>query len=208
MPAAHLPNQGEALVGTGGIIPIVPDQIRASLAHVIATITTRRATVKPRVLRLEWDGKTRFKNSSVPSFLRITTGGRIHPNMSTVQSMRDVVIDYTEHPETKSLGTDGQPCAEKTTGLLRRRHVRPSWVQHIGKEANRFEDVEGRDVPEWDEVLERSEPRGQGEWELEVLPVLSRLRAKRVAQAAGMSVRQVIRILKSGRRPPPRNAVR
>jgi hypothetical protein len=36
--------------------------------------------------------------------------------------------------------------------------------------------------------------------------VLNRLGAQRAAQAAGMSVRQVIRVLKAGRRPPPRNA--
>ena len=81
----------------------------------------------------------------------------------------------------------------------------PSWVQHIGKEANRLEDVERGDVPAWDEVLELFEPRGKGEWEIEVLPALKALGAGRVAVAAGLSQRQVYRILRSGRRPPARN---
>ena len=34
---------------------------------------------------------------------------------------------------------------------------KPSWGQHIGKEANRLEDVERGDVAYWDEELERFE---------------------------------------------------
>lgn len=99
--------------------------------------------------QLDWrDEYTRIRT-------RVTTGDRVHPSMSTVQSMRDVVTDYAEHPEVKSLGPDGYLCAKNTVGLLRRRHVRPSCVQHLGKEANRLEDVERGDVQEWDEVLER-----------------------------------------------------
>jgi len=134
---------------------------------------------------------------------RITTGERLHPSVSIVQSMREVVREYGDHPESKSLGPDGRPCDRETVGLLGRRHVFPSWIEHIGKEANRLEDVERRDVQEWDEVLERFEPRGKGEWELEVLPTLKALGAERVAAASGLSPRQVYRILRSGRRPPP-----
>ena len=125
--------------------------------------------------------------------------------MSTVESMRDVVEAYWEHPEAKSVGPAGRPSTGGTIGLLMRRHVRPSWIQHIGKEANRLEDVERGDVQDWDEVLERLERKGQGEWEVEVLPRLRALGGERVVAASGLSPRQVYRILKSGRRPPPRN---
>jgi hypothetical protein len=54
-------------------------------------------------------------------------------------------------------------------------------------------------------VLERFEPRGKGEWEVEVLPTLKALGAQRVAAASGLSLRQVYRILESGNRPPPRS---
>ncbi len=69
-----------------------------------------------------------------------------------------------------------------------------------------MEDVERANVPEWDEVQERFEAKGAGEWEVEILPVLRRLGAEQIAQAAGMSVKQVRRILGWGRQPPPRSA--
>ena len=50
---------------------------------------------------------------------------------------------------------NGRPCTGDTIGLLRRRHVCPSWIEHIGKEANRLEEVERGDVQDWVEVLER-----------------------------------------------------
>ena len=81
---------------------------------------------------------------------------------------------------------------------LRLRPVRPLWRSPL-------EDAERGDVQEWDEALERLERKGQGEWEVEVLPMLQALGAERVAAASGLSPRQVYRILKSGRRPPPRN---
>jgi hypothetical protein len=74
--------------------------------------------------------------------------------------------------------------------------VVPSWVEHIGKEASRLEDAERGDVQEWDELLERFEPRGKGEREVEVLPTLKALGAERVAATSGLSPRQVYRILK------------
>lgn len=135
----------------------------------------------------------------------ITTGEQLSPTMTVVKSMLDIEAEYQRHPEAKSLGSDAQPCGADTIGVLQRRHVSPSWVQHIGKEANRYEDVERGNVPDWDEVLERFEPRGQGEWEVEILPTLKALGAERVAAASGLSPRQVYRILMSGRRPPPRN---
>jgi hypothetical protein len=64
-------------------------------------------------------------------------------------------------------------------------------------DANRLEDVERDDVQDWDEVLERFERPGQGESEVEVLPTLRLVEDERVAVAAGLSVRQVQRILKS-----------
>jgi hypothetical protein len=103
--------------------------------------------------------------------------------MSVVQSTRDVVEEYRAHPEAKNLGPGGLPCSSSTAGLLARRHVCPSWVQHIGKKANRLEDVEWGDVSDWEEVLERFESRGKGEWEVEALPTLKPMGTERVAAA-------------------------
>jgi hypothetical protein len=120
--------------------------------------------------------------------------------------MRDVVREYGEHPESKSLGPEGRPCSAGTVGLLSRRHIVPSWIQHIGKEANRLEDVERGDVQDWDEVLERFEPWGKGEWEVEILPLLRTLDAAHVAASSGLSIRQVYRLLRSDKHPPSRTA--
>jgi len=43
--------------------------------------------------RLDWHDEYTKKPS------RITTGERLHPSMSSAQSMRDVVREYGEHPE-------------------------------------------------------------------------------------------------------------
>jgi hypothetical protein len=125
--------------------------------------------------------------------------------MSVVQSTRDVVEEYRAHPEAKNLGPGGLPCSSSTAGLLARRHVFPSWVQHIRKEAHRLEDVERGDVSDWGEVLERFEPRSNGRWEIQSLLTLKTMGAERVAAASGMSRPQVERMLASGQQPPPRN---
>lgn len=154
-------------------------------------------------LQLDW----RDEYTKKPT--RLTTGERLHPSMTQAKSMRDVVREYGEHPEPKSLAPDGWPCRGETVGLLARRHVAPSFVLHIGKEANRLEDVERGDVQEWEEVQETFERRGRREWELDTLPELRRLAgtalgAERLAAASGLHPRQIYRIIKRGKRPPPR----
>jgi hypothetical protein len=59
-------------------------------------------------LQLDW----RDEYSKNPT--RITTGERLHPRMSVVQSMRNVVEEYGAHPEAKSLGPGGRPCTSST----------------------------------------------------------------------------------------------
>jgi hypothetical protein len=59
-----------------------------------------------------------------------------------VQSNRDVIARYRVHPEAKSLGLDGVQCGKRTVGLLGRRVVQETYVAHVGKEANKLEEVE------------------------------------------------------------------
>lgn len=54
-----------------------------------------------------------------------------------VKTYRDVLGEYRTHPESKSLGPDGQPCNRATAGLLRRRPVKAAAIHHIGKESNK-----------------------------------------------------------------------
>ena len=45
---------------------------------------------------------------------------------------------YQNHPEAKSLGSDGKPCEFDTRGLLQRAHIVANWPPvYIGKESDR-----------------------------------------------------------------------
>ena len=48
-----------------------------------------------------------------------------------------LLIDYREHPESKSLAPDGTPCKTDTRGLLKRTHVIAGEFRYIGKETDR-----------------------------------------------------------------------
>ena len=71
-----------------------------------------------------------------------------------MKSYRDVVAEYEVHPEPKSAALDGSRCGPGTRGLLRRRLVRAGQIEHIGKEANRLDDVEAGWIHDVDEVVE------------------------------------------------------
>lgn len=89
---------------------------------------------------------------------RITTVGPGAGDLVRVKDYRDVLAEYEVHPEPKSAALDGSPCGPGTQGLLQRRPVRVGRVVHIGKEANRLEDVEAGLVHDMDEVVEVYEP--------------------------------------------------
>jgi hypothetical protein len=48
-----------------------------------------------------------------------------------------LLIEYQEHPESKSLAPDGGPCVAGTRGLLRRAHINVGEFRYIGKETDR-----------------------------------------------------------------------
>ena len=48
-----------------------------------------------------------------------------------------LLIQYQDHPETKSLAPDGKPCKADTKGLLRRAHVIAGQFRYVGKETDR-----------------------------------------------------------------------
>lgn len=67
---------------------------------------------------------------------------REDPEVMQLQTYRDVVREFRTHSEAKSAGADGRACGRQTFGLLWRRVVRETVVAHVGKEANRLEEVE------------------------------------------------------------------
>lgn len=48
-----------------------------------------------------------------------------------------LLIEYQEHPESKSLAPDGTPCKANTSGLLQRAHVTAGELRYVGKETDR-----------------------------------------------------------------------
>lgn len=70
-----------------------------------------------------------------------------------VKTYRDVLAEYQTHPETKSLGPDGQPCDRATVGLLSRRPVKVAAIHYIGKESNKIEEATSGLVTDLDDVL-------------------------------------------------------
>jgi hypothetical protein len=54
-----------------------------------------------------------------------------------VETFEGLLHRYFYHPESKSLGPDGEPCQQKTRGRLRRPYVIGGKHHHIGKEVDR-----------------------------------------------------------------------
>ncbi|GAA4403410.1 hypothetical protein [Tsukamurella soli] len=83
-----------------------------------------------------------------------TLGGQ-PADLVVVTSYRDVLHRYMRHPEAKSAGPEGNPCRHDTTGLLGRRqvHLTSGNLHHIGKEANKIDDVQAGTVTALDDVV-------------------------------------------------------
>jgi hypothetical protein len=63
----------------------------------------------------------------------------LHQLSQGVITLGDVLCNYVQHPEVKSLGPDGGKCRAHTRGLLRRRVIEAGLQHCIGKEVSRFE---------------------------------------------------------------------
>ena len=48
-----------------------------------------------------------------------------------------LLIEYQEHPESKSFAPDGTPCRANTSGLLQRAHITGGEFRYVGKETDR-----------------------------------------------------------------------
>ncbi|MAG37263.1 MAG: hypothetical protein CL878_13600 [Dehalococcoidia bacterium] len=112
------------------------------LAHAASLGPNRQTLIAPyetdpkKWLDLDWtDVRTQTRH-------QITTGESFGGTTRVrVKTYGDVVGLYRVHPETKFLGPEGEPCGRTTSGLLRRQPVLTQGIIHIGKEANRVEEV-------------------------------------------------------------------
>lgn len=134
---------------------------------------------------------------------RITTKGDVGaPGVARVVTYGDILLTYAAHPESKSLGPDGARCAPDTAGLLQRRPVQALGIAYIGKESNRLESVEAGMEHDWGDVRSVYEnPDDRATWDA-IRSLLKAIPARELAQATGLSERQIKRI-RNGHSVPP-----
>jgi hypothetical protein len=133
---------------------------------------------------------------------RITTDrdAPVEPDLVIVKSYAQVLREYRLHPEHKFNGPDGKPCGRNTTGILHRRPVHVLDLRHIGKEANRLDDVQAGLIGDLNDVLtEYHDPDG-GLFHRLVLPVLDRYSGRQLGQLVASDRRTIDRI-RSGQKP-------
>jgi hypothetical protein len=115
-----------------------------------------------------------------------------------VKTYRDVVLEYTSHPESKAAGPDGRPAGPKTIGELKRLRVRltRAGIRHISKESNDLDVAEVLGIA--DETIQVYEPSVEA-----LLAQVAEFSAADVSTASGLT-RQHVYNLTSGRSKLPR----
>ena len=103
-----------------------------------------------------------------------------------VKSVADVIASYAAHAESKSAGPDGQRATSTTVGLLRRRHVTPVYVYHLGKETNQLEEVAQGQVRDLADVQEMFESPKRSAWDVVYRPLLVKVNLQELAEESGI----------------------
>jgi hypothetical protein len=128
--------------------------------------------------------------------------GDIRPDVVHVNTYRDVLNGYGQHPECKSLAPDGTPCRAKTKGLLSLRPVRGIRVKrYIGKEANRIDDRTHGVIDTVDQYRTEFVDPTDRVWSELVVPVLKDIPRNEVARRADLDRGTITRYFRRGVRP-------
>ena len=121
------------------------------------------------------------------------TGEPVAPEM--LKSYREVLAQYHLHPEAKFAGGD-----YVDHGVLRRRHIAVEYVEHIGKEANHWEEQFHLGENPHDQIVYGQSERQQKRLARRVREAIRRRGVRRVARESGLSVGLVSGIMR-GERP-------
>jgi hypothetical protein len=100
----------------------------------------------------DWDRQIWTDTYSGREFA-ITTSLSAQPGVVGVRSIADILAEFLAHGETKSADANGNPAGAESRGLLFRRHIMPSELRLIGKEANAIEAVEAGLIGDWGQIL-------------------------------------------------------
>jgi hypothetical protein len=108
-----------------------------------------------------------------------------------------LLIEYQEHPESKSLAPDGGPCKPLTSGLLQRAHIVAGEFRYVGKETDRkWEEGDDVSVLEFKTVeYERARKVTATE---DVKAEIERIGINKCARESGFDRKNVIRKLVRG----------
>jgi len=118
-----------------------------------------------------------------------TVSDEPNPTSAVLLTFGAYLQQFKRHPEAKSAGGDGLPCSRQTVGLLQRRHLRIGYVVHVGKEANKLEQVEAGIVSDQEEVYTIYDDP----WE-DVRFALERMPVKELARQTGLSPRGLYKL--------------
>lgn len=128
----------------------------------------------------------------------VTTKERNPPhNVVFPSQFARLLIEYQEHPESKSLAPDGSPCGPHTSGLLQRAHIIAGKFRYVGKESDRkWEEGDDISVLEF-EATEYGRPRRVVASE-EVKSDITRIGINLCARESGFDRKNFIRKLVRG----------
>jgi hypothetical protein len=124
------------------------------------------------------------------------SNSRQRPGLLTVKTYRAMLAEYAVHPEAKSNGPDRESCTRQTTGVLGRRPVDVRAVAHIGKEANRLDEVQAGLVQGSEEFINAYDDVDYRVFQDWALPSLRQLGAREIARRTGHSVGAVHGVLR------------
>lgn len=128
------------------------------------------------------------------SFFDRSTGEPINP--TDLRTYREVLAQYHLHPETKFLNADYLDC-----GQTLRRHVEATIVQHIGKEANRWEEQYHLGTNTEAQMEYGLDDQAQVDALEEIKRVASEIGVSELARRAGYSRQYLSRILNGNAKP-------
>lgn len=137
-----------------------------------------------------------------------TTEAGDNSHKARLQSLRDVIGEFQTHPEAKSAGVDGLVCSRRTVGLLSRRKVRETYVTHVGKEANKLEEVQAGFEQDPDVIYTEYHRPQVDRWTAEIVPQLQTSNLQELAAETGLTTRQLQTLAKGVARPHPQNQER
>ena len=122
-------------------------------------------------------------------------------DVARLSTYGDLLEAFAYHPEAKSAEASGTRCMKQTVGILRRRHFSIAALQHVGKEANRLDDVLAGVVHSVNEVMVYYIDPKRQPWRADLSAAISTYGLRALARISKVSRSTIQRILNGNKRP-------